>query len=254
MLEWFNNNLEIDIKSGDPNRPSIRAAMEVMNGAGEYSSIILGKHYSNIRTYKVLADTYGPEQGSLLFRQSMEAQADEGRMQKYRKEIEDLGDFGGNVASVTFPQEGGVAEYLGDSNMPPLMAQKVRDLAVSLRATGQFSAYEAKAKATQDVASQYVAFHNKDSGKLLCLIPKSDYQELISGEQTNEDLNDALTSLRDGASQVQYDEYQHKFIVRDYGEVNAKVFTLSDLKKEALGLHNYHKELAEEEEKDQEED
>ena len=106
----------------------------------------------------------------------------------------------------------------------------------------------------QDIASQYVAFNNKESGKLLCLIPKSDYQELINGEQTNEDLNDALTSLRDGASQVQYDEYQHKFIVRDYGEVNAKVFTLSDLKKEALWLHNYHAELAEEEKDDKEED
>lgn len=257
MLDWFNNNLEIDIKSGDPNRPSIKAAMEVMNGAGEYSSIILGKHYSNIRTYKVLTDTYGPEQGSLLFRQSMEAQTDEGRMQGYRKEIEDLGDFGGNVASVTFPQEGGVPEYLGDANMPPIMAQKVRDLAVSLRATGHFSAYEAKAKATQDIASQYVAFHaasDKGSSKLLCLIPKSDYQELISGEQTNEDLNDAMTALRDGTSQVQYDEYQHKFIVRDYGEVNAKVFTLSDLKNEALWLHNYHQKLDEEEEKEKEEE
>ena len=249
MLDWFNNNLEIDLKSGDPNRPSIRAAMEVMNGAGEYSSIILGKHYSNIRTYKVLADTYGPEQGSLLFRQSMEAQADEGRMQSYRKEIEDLGDFGGNVASITFPQEGGVAEYFGDSNMPPVMAQKVRDLAVALRATGQFSAYEAKAKATQDIASQYVAFH-RDSGKLLCLIPKSDYQELISGEQTNKDLDDALTALRGDANQVQYDEYQHKFIVRDYGEVNAKAFTLSELKNEALWIHNYHEKLDEEEEED----
>ena len=253
MLDWFNNNLEIDIKSGDPSRPSIRAALEVMNGAGEYSSIILGKHYSNIRTYKVLADTYGPEQGSLLFRQSMEAQADEGRMQSYRKEIEDLGDFGGNVASITFPQEGGVAEYLGEANMPPVMAQKVRDLAVSLRATGQFSAYEAKAKATQDIASQYVAFH-KNSGKLLCLIPKADYQELINGEQTNQDLDDALTALRGDANLVQYDEYQHKFIVRDYGEVNAKVFTLSDLKNEALWIHNYHEKLDEEEERNKEEE
>ena len=173
-------------------------------------------------------------------------------MQFYRKEIEDLGEFGGNVASITFPQEGGVAEYLGEANMPPEMSQKVRDLAVSLRATGQFSASEAKAKATQDIASQYVAFH-RDSGKLLCLIPKSDYQELISGEQTNEDLDGALTALRGDASQVQYDEYQHKFIVRDYGEVNAKVFTLSDLKNEALWLHNYHEKLDEEETNEEEE-
>ena len=247
MLDWFNNNLDIDVKSGDPNRPAIKAAMEVMNGAGEYSSIILGKHYSNIRTYKVLADTYGPEQGSLLYRQSMEAQADEGRMQSYRKEIEDLGDYGGNVASITFPQEDGVAEYLGNTNMPPEMASKVSDLAVALRSTGQFSAEEAKAKATQDIASQYVAFHNKDTGNLLCLIPKADYQELINGEQTNEDLDDAMTALRDGASQVQYDENQHKFIVRNYGEVNAKVFTLSELKNEALWIHNEHKKLDEEE-------
>ena len=127
------------------------------------------------------------------------------------------------------------------------MASKVSDLAVALRSTGQFSAEEAKAKATQDIASQYVAFHNKDTGNLLCLIPKSDYQELINGEQTNEDLDDALTSLRDGASQVQYDENQHKFIVRDYGEVNAKVFTLSELKNEALWIHNEHKKLDEEE-------
>ena len=133
------------------------------------------------------------------------------------------------------------------------MAQKVRDLAVSLRATGQFSAYEAKAKATQDIASQYVAFH-RDSGKLLCLIPKSDYQELISGEQTNKDLDDALTTLRGEANQVQYDEYQQKFIVRDYGEVNAKVFTLSDLKNEALWLHNYHEKLDAEEEEGNTED
>ena len=76
---------------------------------------------------------------------------------------------------------------------------------------------------------------------------KSDYQELINGEQTNEDLDDALTSLRDGASQVQYDENQHKFIVRDYGEVNAKVFTLSELKNEALWIHNANKKLDEEE-------
>ena len=254
MLDWFNNNLEIDLKSGDPNRPSIRAAMEVMNGAGEYSSIILGKHYSNIRTYKVLADTYGPEQGSLLFRQSMLAQADEGRMSQYRKEIEDLGDFGGNVASVTFPQEDGVAEYFGDTNMPAEMAQKVKDLAVSLRATGQFSASEAKARATQDIASQYVAFHNKDTGKLMCLIPKGDYQEIINGPQTNEDLHDAFTVLRGDMHLVTYDEYKHKFIARDYAEPHAKTFTLEELRNEALWLHNHHEQLDEEDEEREKEE
>ena len=249
MLDWFNNNLEIDIKSGNPDRPSVKAALAVVQGAGEYASDILGKHYSNMRMFDTVVKTYGPEEGATLYREAMLAQADEGRMQKYRKEIEDLGDFGGNVASITFPQEGGVPEYLGDANMPPVMAQKVKDLAVILRSTGQFSAEEAKARATQDIASQYVAFH-RDSGKLLCLIPKSDYQELISGEQTNEDLDDALTALRGDANLVTYDEYQHKFIARAYAEAHAETFTLEELKNEALWLHNYHEKLAEEEEED----
>lgn len=243
MMDWFNTNLEIDVKSGNPDRPSIKAALAVMQGAGEYASIILGKHYSNMRMFDTVVKTYGPEEGANLYRQAMLAQADEGRMSQYRKEIEDLGDFGGNVASVTFPQEDGVAEYFGNSNMPPVMAQKVRDLAVVLRSTGQFSADEAKARATQDIASQYVAFHNKDTGKLTCLIPKGDYQAIINGPQTNQDLNDAFTALKGELNLVTYDEYQHKFIARDYAEAHAETFTLEELKNEALYMHNLHAKL-----------
>lgn len=247
MLDWFNTNLEIDIKSGNPDRPSVKAALAVMQGAGEYASIILGKHYSNIRMFDTIVKTYGPEEGANLYRQAMLAQADEGRVQQYRKEIEDLGDFGGNVASITFPQEDGVAEYLGDSNMPPVMAQKVKDLAVALRSTGQFSAYEAKARATQDIASQYVAFHNKDTGKLMCLIPKGDYQAIINGPQTNKDLDDAFTALGSTSDLVTYDEYQHKFIARAFGEAHAETFTLEELRNEALFIHNEHEKEKEEE-------
>lgn len=246
MLDWFNTNLEIDAKSGNPDRPSIKAALAVMQGAGEYASNILGKHYSNMRMYDTVVKAYGPEEGANLYRQAMLAQADEGRMGQYRKEIEDLGDFGGNIASITFPQEDGVAEYLGDSNMPPVMAQKVKDLAIVLRSTGQFSATEAKARATQDIASQYVAFHNEDSGKLMCLIPKGDYQAIINGPQTNQDLDDALTALRSGLNSVTYDEYQHKFTARDFGEAHAETFTLEELRNEALRIHNVHEELKEE--------
>lgn len=251
MLDWFNTNLEIDVKSGNPDRPSVKAALAVMQGAGEYASIILGKHYSNMRMFDTIVKTYGPEEGANLYRQAMLAQADEGRVKEYKKEIEDLGDFGGNVASITFPQEDGVAEYLGDSNMPPVMAQKVKDLAVVLRSTGQFSANEAKARATQDIASQYVAFHNKDSGKLMCLIPKGDYQAIINGPQTNKDLDDAFTRLRGDLHLVTYDEYQHKFIARDFGEAHAETFTLEELRNEALLIHNEHEK---EEEAEEEED
>lgn len=250
MMDWFNTNLEIDIKSGDPDRPSVKAALAVMQGAGEYASIILGKHYSNMRMFDTVVKTYGPEEGANLYRQAMLAQADEGRMKQYRKEIEALGDYGGNVASVTFPQEDGVPEYLGDSNMPPVMAQKVKDLAVVLRSTGQFSADEAKARATQDIASQYVAFH-KDSGKLLCLIPKGDYQAIINGPQTNKDLDDALTNLRGDTNLVTYDEYKHEFTARAFGEAHAKTFTLEELRNEALWLHNLRQN---QEEEDAEED
>lgn len=248
MLDWFNTNLEIDVKSGNPDRPSVKAALAVMQGAGEYASIILGKHYSNMRMFDTIVKTYGPEEGANLYRQAMLAQADEGRVQQYRKEIEDLGDFGGNVASITFPQEDGVAEYLGDSNMPPVMAQKVKDLAVVLRSTGQFSANEAKARATQDIASQYVAFHNKDSGKLMCLIPKGDYQAIINGPQTNKDLDDAFTALRGDLNLVTYDEYQHKFVARAFGEAHAETFTLEELRNEALFIHKEHEKEEEEEE------
>ena len=254
MMDWFNTNLEIDIKSGNPDRPSVKAALAVMQGAGEYASIILGKHYSNMRMFDTVVKTYGPEEGANLYRQAMLAQADEGRMKQYKKEIEDLGDYGGNVASVTFPQEDGVPEYFGDSNMPPVMAQKVKDLAVVLRSTGQFSASEAKARATQDIASQYVAFHNKDTGKFLCLIPKGDYQAIINGPQTNKDLDDAFTALKSDFNLVTYDEYQHKFIARGFGEAHAETFTLEELRKEALWIHNEHtkEEEAEEEEKEEE--
>lgn len=246
MTDWFDTNLDIDIKSGNPDRPSVKAALAVMQGAGEYASIILGKHYPNMRMFDTIVKTYGPEEGANLYRQAMLAQADEGRVKQYKKEIEDLGDYGGNVASITFPQEDGVAEYLGDSNMPPVMAQKVKDLAVVLRSTGQFSANEAKARATQDIASQYVAFHNKDTGKLMCLIPKGDYQEIINGPQTNEDLDDAFTVLRGDMQLVTYDEYQHKFIARAFGEARAETFTLEELRNEALWIHNEHEKLDEE--------
>ena len=249
MMDWFNKNLEIDIKSGNPDRPSVKAALAVMQGAGEYASDILGKHYSNMRMYDTVVKTYGPEEGANLYRQAVLAQADEGRVKQYRKEIEELGDYGADVASITFPQEGGVQEYLGDSNMPPVMAQKVKDLAIVLRSTGQFSADEAKARATQDIASQYVAFH-RESDKLLCLIPKGDYQAIINGPQTNQDLNDALTALRDGVNSVTYDEYQHKFTARDFGEPHAVTFTLEELRKEALWIHDEHKQLEEEEEEE----
>lgn len=251
MLDWFNTNLEIDVKSGNPDRPSVKAALAVLQGSGEYASIILGKHYSNMRMFDTIVKTYGPEEGANLYRQAMLAQADEGRVNQYRKEIEDLGDFGGNVASVTFPQEDGVAEYLGNSNMPPVMAQKVKDLAVALRSTGQFSAKEAKARATQDIASQYVAFHNKDTGKLMCLIPKGDYQAIINGPQTNEDLDDAFTALRGDLNLVTYDEYQHKFIARAFAEAHAETFTLAELRNEALFIHNLHKKLDEEEDREE---
>lgn len=251
MLDWFNTNLEIDVKSGNPDRPSVKAALAVLQGSGEYASIILGKHYSNMRMFDTIVKTYGPEEGANLYRQAMLAQADEGRVNQYRKEIEDLGDFGGNVASVTFPQEDGVAEYLGNSNMPPVMAQKVKDLAVALRSTGQFSAKEAKARATQDIASQYVAFHNKDTGKLMCLIPKGDYQAIINGPQTNEDLDDAFTALRGDLDLVTYDEYQHKFIARAFAEAHAETFTLAELRNEALFIHNLHKKLDEEEDREE---
>lgn len=246
MLDWFNTNLEIDIKSGNPDRPSVKAALAVMQGAGEYASDILGKHYSNMRMYDTVVKTYGPEEGANLYRQAVLAQADEGRVKQYRKEIEELGDYGADVASITFPQEGGVQEYLGDSNMPPVMAQKVKDLAIVLRSTGQFSADEAKARATQDIASQYVAFH-RDSGKLLCLIPKGDYQAIINGPQTNQDLDEALTALRNGVNSVTYDEYQHKFTARDFGEPHAVTFTLEELRNAALEIHNEHQEQEEEE-------
>lgn len=251
MLDWFNTNLEIDVKSGNPDRPSVKAALAVLQGSGEYASIILGKHYSNMRMFDTIVKTYGPEEGANLYRQAMLAQADEGRVNQYRKEIEDLGDFGGNVASVTFPQEDGVAEYLGNSNMPPVMAQKVKDLAVALRSTGQFSAKEAKARATQDIASQYVAFHNKDTGNLMCLIPKGDYQAIINGPQTNEDLDDAFTALRGDLNLVTYDEYQHKFIARAFAEAHAETFTLAELRNEALFIHNLHKKLDEEEDREE---
>lgn len=251
MLDWFNTNLEIDVKSGNPDRPSVKAALAILQGSGEYASIILGKHYSNMRMFDTIVKTYGPEEGANLYRQAMLAQADEGRVNQYKKEIEDLGDFGGNVASVTFPQEDGVAEYLGNSNMPPVMAQKVKDLAVALRSTGQFSAKEAKARATQDIASQYVAFHNKDSGNLMCLIPKGDYQAIINGPQTNEDLDDAFTALRGDLNLVTYDEYQHKFIARAFAEAHAETFTLAELRNEALYIHNLHKKLDEEEDREE---
>lgn len=253
MMDWFDTNLDIDIKSGNPDRPSVKAALAVMQGAGEYASSILGKHYSNMRMFDTVVKTYGPEEGANLYRQAMLAQADEGRMEQYKKEVEDLGDYGGNVASITFPQEDGVAEYLGDSNMPPVMAQKVKDLAVVLRSTGQFSASEAKARATQDIASQYVAFHNKDTGKLMCLIPKGDYQEIINGPQTNKDLDDAFTALRSDMHLVTYDEYQHKFIARDFGEPHAETFTLEELRNEALRIHNEPEELKEDNEEIDEE-
>ena len=134
--------------------------------------------------------------------------------------------------------------------MPPVMAQKVKDLAVVLRSTGQFSANEAKARATQDIASQYVAFNNKDTGKLVCLIPKGDYQAIINGPQTNQDLDDALTSLSKDSRSVTYDEYQHKFTAREFGEPHAETFTLEELRNEALWLHDLHKKLEEEEEED----
>lgn len=252
MMDWFNTNLDIDIKSGNPDRPSVKAALAVMQGAGEYASIILDKHYSNMRMFDTVVKAYGPEEGANLYRQAMLAQADEGRVRQYRKEIEDLGDYGGNVASVTFPQEDGVPEYLGDNNMPPVMAQKVKDLAVVLRSTGQFSASEAKARATQDIASQYVAFHNKDTGKLMCLIPKGDYQAIINGPQTNEDLDEAFTELRGDLKLVAYDEYQHKFTARDFGEAHAETFTLEELRNEALRLHNEHKNLDEEDTEEEE--
>lgn len=246
MMDWFDTNLDIDIKSGNPDRPSVKAALAVMQGAGEYASNIIGKHYSNMRMFDTVVKTYGPEEGANLYRQAMLAQADEGRVKQYKKEIEDLGDYGGNVASITFPQEDGVAEYFGDSNMPPVMAQKVKDLAVVLRSTGQFSASEAKARATQDIASQYVAFHNKDTGKLMCLIPKGDYQEIINGPQTNKDIDDAFTALRSDMHLVTYDEYQHKFTARDFGEPHAETFTLEELRNEALRINNEHKEQEEE--------
>lgn len=252
MMDWFNTNLDIDIKSGNPDRPSVKAALAVMQGAGEYASIILDKHYSNMRMFDTVVKAYGPEEGANLYRQAMLAQADEGRVKQYRKEIEDLGDYGGNVASITFPQEDGVPEYLGDTNMPPVMAQKVKDLAVVLRSTGQFSASEAKARATQDIASQYVAFHNKDTGKLMCLIPKGDYQAIINGPQTNEDLDEAFTELRGDLKLVAYDEYQHKFTARDFGEAHAETFTLEELRNEALRLHNEHKNLDEEDTEEEE--